>query len=179
MKDKKNISKFLSLLLRHQPEKLQLEMSGEGWVFIQQLLDQLNASGHDLNREELQEIVDTNDKKRFLISEDGFWIRASQGHILDIDLKLKPQNPPHLLYHGTSVASIKSILKNGLNPQSRNHVHLSSDLETAIKVGLRKGEVQIFKILAKKMSFDGYKFYQSDNGVWLVDFVPIEYLELN
>jgi putative RNA 2'-phosphotransferase len=175
----KNISKFLSLLLRHQPEKLQLDMDSEGWVLIHQLLDKLNDSGNTLSREELQEIVDTNDKKRFVISKDSLKIRASQGHTIDIDLKLKSQDPPHFLYHGTSEDSVKSILKEGLKPQSRNHVHLSSDIETATKVGMRKGKVKILKILAKKMNFDGYKFYISENGVWLADFVPSKYIELN
>jgi putative RNA 2'-phosphotransferase len=175
----KNISKFLSLLLRHQPEKIQLEMDREGWVLVHQLLDKLNTYGYSLTQAELEEIVSTNDKQRFALSQDGLKIRASQGHTIAVDLKLKPQKPPIFLYHGTALDSVKAILKEGLKPQARNHVHLSADLVTATKVGERKGRVQILKILAQKMQFEGYKFYLSENGVWLADFVPPEYIKLD
>jgi putative RNA 2'-phosphotransferase len=174
-----NVSKFLSLLLRHQPEKLNLQMDGEGWVYIDHLLDRLNSSGNPLTREELQYIVDTNNKKRFAISEDGLKIRASQGHTIDVDLKLKTQTPPPFLYHGTSQDFVSSILKSGLSPQSRNHVHLSVDIETALNVGSRKSKnVTILEIYAREMSFDGYNFYLSENNVWLADEVPSKYIKI-
>jgi putative RNA 2'-phosphotransferase len=122
-------------------------------------------------------IVDTNSKKRFAFNEDETKIRASQGHSLKIDLKYNPIKPPKSLFHGTSERFLESILKSGIEKRNRQHVHLSSDIETALKVGQRHGKPVILEIQTEKMNKNGHKFYLSENKVWLTEYVPIEYIK--
>lgn len=170
-------SKFLSLVLRHQPEVVGMELDEEGWLDIAQLIDAANQHGKRLSLELLHEVVATNDKKRFALSEDGLRIRASQGHsVTGVDLKLAEKTPPTTLYHGTVAAFIESIRSTGLEKRSRNHVHLSADEETATKVGSRRGKPIILRVDAAAMHQGGHCFYVSANGVWLVDAVPLSFL---
>lgn len=175
---KTKISKFLSLVLRHKPEAIGLVLDEQGWANIDELIDKANYSnqGISLTRSLLQEVVDTSDKKRFTVSDDGQKIRAAQGHSVDIDLKLKPITPPEFLYHGTATRFLDSILKEGLKPQQRQFVHLSTDIETATKVGQRYGKPVILKIKALLMYEQGFVFYLSENGVWLTGHVPKAYI---
>lgn len=171
----KRISKFLSLILRHEPEKVGITLDEAGWVPVDELLDALGAHHHRLTLEELQEVVDTNDKKRFTI-QDGF-IRANQGHSIQVDLQLPESVPPDCLYHGTVPRFLDSIRGKGLLKGERHDVHLSPDRETAVRVGKRRGLPHILTVKAKEMHADGFKFYLSANGVWLTDHVPPKYLE--
>ena len=127
----------------------------------------------------LDEVVDTNEKKRFAYSEDGWCIRASQGHSVDVDLELKPQDPPEYLYHGTADRFVSLIQKDGLKRMNRNHVHLSSTLDTAIKVGQRHGTPKVLRVKAREMKKDGFSFFLSENKVWLTNEVPVKYIEVN
>lgn len=170
-------SKFLSLVLRHQPEVIDVELDEEGWLCIDKLIEQANAHGTTFTLELLHEIVATNDKKRFALSDDGLRIRASQGHsVAGVKLDLEQKTPPETLYHGTVEPFIESIRATGLQKRSRHHVHLSSDKVTATKVGTRRGKPIILRVAAKAMHRDGHAFYLSANGVWLVDAVPTTYL---
>lgn len=169
-------SKFLSLVLRHQPEKIGLVLDPHGWVEVDALLTQLAAHHHPLSREQLFEIVATNDKKRFTLSDDRRRIRAAQGHSVQIDLSLKPQIPPAQLFHGTAEKSLDAILRQGLSPRSRQQVHLSADQATAIKVGQRHGTPVVLVVDSGAMHGAGHQFYQAENGVWLTDHVPPEFL---
>ncbi len=171
------ISKFLSLVLRHKPETIQIQLDDNGWVSVSELIEKLNNNGKEIDLEVLEYVVKTNSKKRFAFNGDKTKIRASQGHSLQIDLKIKPIIPPDKLYHGTSEKFLDSILKSGLEKRNRQHVHLSSDIETAMKVGQRNGKPVILEIQTKKMNKDGLKFYLSENNVWLTEYVPIEYIE--
>jgi putative RNA 2'-phosphotransferase len=175
------ISKFLSFILRHNPKAIGLTLDEQGWVSIGDLIDKANTSnqGITLTRSLLQEVVDTNDKKRFTISDDGQKIRAAQGHTIDIDLQLNPIEPPEFLYHGTATRFLDSILKEGLKPQQRQYVHLSKDVETTTVVGQRYGKPVILKIKALLMHEQGFKFYLAENGVWLTEKVPSEFLTHN
>jgi putative RNA 2'-phosphotransferase len=166
-------SKFLSLILRHNPQKVGLKLDSEGWASIPELL---KATG--ITREELDEIVATNDKKRFAISDDGERIRASQGHSIDVDLRLKPRVPPDNLFHGTATRFLGSIKEKGLLPMNRQYVHLSKDVDTARKVGLRHGKPLILRVDSARMKKDGHQFFLSDNGVWLTKEVPWKYLTI-
>ena len=165
----KNISKFLSLVLRHKPEKIGLELDQQDWAKTQELLDKIPH----LTLKLLQEVVETNNKKRFAFNEDGSKIRASQGHSIAVDLGYPPSEPPALLYHGTVVTSIQ---EKGLLKRNRHHLHLSKDLDTATNVGQRHGKVVILTVDSGKMYRDGYNFFISENGVWLTDHVPVDYL---
>ncbi len=175
-KEVKRISKFLSLVLRHQPSLIGITLDENGWTDVSELLQKTLAFGFYIDKSLLNYIVENNPKKRFAFNATLDKIRASQGHSLKIELGYENQEPPEILFHGTSINSVESILNQGLLKRNRQHVHLSKDTETATKVGQRHGKPYIFEVLAKKMFSEGYKFYLSANGVWLTDHVPVEYL---
>lgn len=172
------LSKFLSLVLRHDPGTIGITLDPNGWVAVDELLSAAARAGKQITREQLDEVVATNDKKRFAFSSDGTRIRASQGHSVEVDLGLAPVEPPESLFHGTATRSVEAIRAEGLVRQSRQHVHLSPDEETAIRVGQRHGKPVVLIVRAGQMHRDGHAFYRSDNGVWLTDSVPPEYLEI-
>ena len=168
-------SKHISLILRHKPESAGLTLDNEGWCDVHDLLV---AVGLDMG--ELVQVVAENDKKRFAFNEDKTKIRASQGHSVDVDLKLDEQKPPQILYHGTKQEFLTGILKEGLDKRNRNHVHLSENIETAkIFSNRRKGRSELLEIASAQMRADGYKFYKSENGVWLTDSVPPKYIKIH
>ncbi|MBW4441098.1 MAG: RNA 2'-phosphotransferase [Plectolyngbya sp. WJT66-NPBG17] len=172
------ISKYLSKHLRHAPERIELTLAIGGWVNVDDLLSACAAHQFPITRAELEEVVATSDKQRFSFDETKTRIRANQGHSVDVDLELQPQIPPDVLYHGTSEQSVPAILQSGLHMMSRHHVHLSKDVETARKVGMRHGRPVILAIAATAVQQAGFTFYCSDNGVWLVDQVPPQYLKI-
>jgi putative RNA 2'-phosphotransferase len=171
------ISKYLSKHLRHQPERIGIKLSPGGWVAVDDLLAACKNHSFPLTRNELNEVVAKNDKKRFSFDPTGTLIRANQGHSLEIDLQLETAIPPDVLYHGTGQGAVAVILRDGLRKMSRHHVHLSQDIVTAKKVGTRHGFPVVFAVNSAAMHQDGYKFYCSENNVWLVDSVPPEYLQ--
>lgn len=175
--NKTRISKFLSLILRHQPETIGLALDEAGWADVAALLQKLAAQGTLLSIAELEEVVATNSKQRFAFNEDHTRIRASQGHSIDVELRLTPLTPPEYLYHGTVAKFMAAIKAEGLKKMSRQHVHLSSDKETAVQVGSRRGAPVILSIKSGVMHGDGAAFYQSQNGVWLTDAVAAKYIE--
>lgn len=174
----KKISKFLSYVLRHDPASIELKLDENGWAEVQELIKCASKHRKHFSLEKLHEVVDTNDKQRFSISEDGKRIRASQGHSIKIDLALEAISPPDKLYHGTAVRFLDSIFNDGLQSKNRHHVHLSKDTATALTVGQRHGKPAILEIDAKSMSADGYLFYCSANGVWLTETVPPQYFSV-
>lgn len=174
-KRKQKISKSLSYWLRHKPEKIGITLDKEGWTNVSELLEKSKVE-IEFTLEELKEVVETNDKKRFVFSEDLSKIRASQGHSVDgVEMEFQEIVAPPVLFHGTVQQFIDSINKKGLIPGKRHHVHLSKDEETAKKVGERRGKPIILKINAHKMMDDGYRFYISENNVYLTDFVAPKY----
>src|SRR5262245_21295460 len=108
------ISKFLSLVLRHQPEKIGLSLNPDGWVAVDVLLAAAQQAGVPITEEVLRRVVAENDKQRFALSDDGLRIRASQGHSVAVDLGLAPLTPPEHLYHGTATRFLESIKGQGL-----------------------------------------------------------------
>jgi putative RNA 2'-phosphotransferase len=170
-------SKFLSLVLRHDPARIGIRLDEAGWVPVEELLRACNLHGMALSREELEEVVRTNSKKRFAFSDDGLKIRSSQGHSVEIDLGYTPLLPPPTLYHGTARKFLSSIKDTGLVKGARHHVHLSPDMETAEVVGKRRGPFVVLTIDTQAMLRDGHAFYQSANGVWLTDHVPAAYID--
>jgi putative RNA 2'-phosphotransferase len=168
-------SKFISLVLRHQPELIGLPLDGAGWADIETLI-RLSQTHHPLTRDVIDEVVATNNKQRFAISDDGMRIRARQGHSIEVELGLTPIVPPQWLFHGTATRSVESIRREGLSKRSRRHVHLSADAGTATNVGSRHGTPVILRIRAGDMAAAGFAFYRSENGVWLTDAVPIAFI---
>jgi len=179
MTDKEIIrtSKLLSLILRHEPERVGLKLGEGGWVGVEELLQAVNRHGVALTPEQLKHIVATSDKKRFAFSEDGLCIRASQGHSVEIDLQYPPQTPPEVLYHGTAVRFLDNIRQHGLLKMERHDVHLSAETKITVQVGGRHGRPALLTIRAGDMHRAGFIFRCSANGVWLVDHVPPQFIE--
>lgn len=177
-KRKTRISKFLSLILRHKPETVGLTLDSNGWVEVEKLLEACARKGNAFSREELEEVVRTNEKKRFAFDENRMRIRASQGHSIEVEIEFEEKKPPKALYHGTAERNVETIKQKGLMKMRRHHVHLSSDVETALSVGRRYGKPIVFKVKTEEMLTRGYKFYVSANDVWLTDEVPPMFLEI-
>ena len=176
-KDTIRTSKFLSLILRHEPARVGLTLDSAGWVNVDELLSAVNRHGVPLTLEQLRHIVATSDKKRFAFSDDGRRIRASQGHSVEVDLQYAPQAPPELLYHGTATRFFDAIRRDGLQKMERHDVHLSAETKVTFQVGGRHGKPVLLTIRAGDMHRAGHAFRCSANGVWLVDHVPPEFIQ--
>jgi putative RNA 2'-phosphotransferase len=171
-------SKFLSYVLRHEPQSIGLTLDSEGWADLDALIDGATASGQQLDRALIHAVVAGNDKKRFALSDDGKRIRAVQGHSTQaVAIAYEAKIPPAVLYHGTASRFLASILAEGLRPGQRHHVHLSENLATATEVGRRYGEPVILSVDADAMHAQGFAFFQADNGVWLTEKVPVAFLQ--
>ncbi|GAA4504716.1 RNA 2'-phosphotransferase [Hymenobacter ginsengisoli] len=170
------LSKFLSRHLRHAPAAIGLHLDPSGWVPVADLLAACAAHGHPLTRDELEDIVEDNDKQRFAFDEAGQRIRAQQGHSVAVDLQLAPAEPPAVLYHGTAPAALATIRREGLQKMSRHHVHLTADEASARRVGQRRGRPVLLAIEAAALHTAGGIFYRSGNGVWLIEAVPPQYI---
>jgi putative RNA 2'-phosphotransferase len=172
----RRLSKLLSLVLRHDPSVAGLTLDPGGWVDPDELVAGLRERRRGVTRADVERVVATNDKQRFALDATQNRIRANQGHSLAVDLGLPRRQPPPVLFHGTVAASVAGILREGLHRRSRRAVHLSSDRATAARVGARRGRPAVLRVDAARMHIDGYEFSVSDNGVWLVEAVPPEYL---
>ena len=176
-KQMRSTSRFLSLILRHRPESIGISLDEHGWADVQELIDGINRSGsHTLDLEILEEIVRSDEKGRYSFNEGHTMIRANQGHSMPVDVELQEKTPPDILWHGTGGKYVSSIDAQGLIPKGRLYVHLSSDMETARKVGSRHGRPVIYEVDCREMLSDGFRFYQSVNLVWLTKEVPARYL---
>lgn len=173
--DLNQVSKFISLILRHKPETIGITLDEHGWANVAELIAGVSKA-YPLNMETLEEIVRTDSKQRYFFNDDHTLIRANQGHSIPVDVELPQRNPPSVLWHGTGEKYATSIRKEGLLPKSRLYVHLSADTETAIAVGRRHGKPVVFQVDSQRMARDGFVFFQSINGVWLTKRVPPEYL---
>ena len=178
MEDIMQLSKFISLILRHKPDVIGITLDRYGWANVQELIAGINATGnHHIDLGMLREIVQADEKNRYSFSEDQTMIRANQGHSISVDVGLKETAPPDVLYHGTGEKSVSEIDRLGLLPMSRLYVHLSSDYETAEQVGKRHGKPIVYLVDCKGMATQGYKFYLSSNQVWLTEMVPVQFLK--
>lgn len=171
-------SKFLSLVLRHRPEIIGLQLDANGWVPVADLLSRAGAERPGLDRAQLEEIVATNPKNRFELDRETDRIRARQGHSVEIELDLPPVEPPPELYHGTAERVLAAILAGGLRKGKRHHVHLTAELATARDVGGRHGRPVVLVVASGVMHRAGHAFYRTGNGVWLTDHVAPAHLRL-
>ncbi|VWB24459.1 RNA 2'-phosphotransferase [Burkholderia lata] len=175
--DATRISRYLNYLLRHAPQTIGLQLDPEGWADIDELIAGAARDGHPLDRATLETVCSTNDKQRFALSDDGRRIRAVQGHSTPVVQRSYPAaQPPERLYHGTATRFLDSIRAQGLKPGTRHHVHLSPDIRTAQAVGTRYGVPVILEVDARRMHRQGHTFFVAENGVWLTDAVPTEFL---
>lgn len=170
------LSVFISLVLRHKPEAANIQLDEHGWAEVDALIEGIRKTGRRIDIDTLKEIVRTDGKQRYSFNEDCTLIRANQGHSVSVDVELKEAKPPEILYHGTAERFMESIRQEGLRSMSRLYVHLSKDEATALKVGARHGKPVVLKVNAGKMQQDGFRFFLSENGVWLTDKVPASYL---
>ena len=171
MRNYTKASKFLSLVLRHKPEKIGIQLDRRGWAKVPEIL-----MGVNLTMEDLEYIVETDEKQRYSFNDDKTLIRANQGHSIPVDVELPVTEPPEILWHGTGQKYVESIGQTGLIPKSRLYVHLSGDVDTAVKVGSRHGNPVVYRVASGQMQREGYVFYRSVNGVWLTKEVPVRYL---
>lgn len=176
--DLNNISKYMSLILRHKPDVIGIELDEHGWANVNDLISGIEKDNHGFNFELLEEIVRSDSKQRYSFNDDKILIRANQGYSINVDVELKEKEPPEYLYHGTGEKYVKSINQDGLIPKSRLYVHLSKDIKTAENVGKRHGKEIIYRINSGRMYRNGYKFYLSENGIWLTKEAPVKYLEM-
>ena len=172
----KETSKYISLILRHKPETIGITLDEHGWASVDELIEGVSKK-YPINIEILDKIVVTDNKQRYSFNDDKTLIRANQGHSIPVDVELTVVNPPEVLYHGTGEKFVESIDEQGLIPKSRLYVHLSSDTDTAVKVGSRHGKPVVYKVLSGKMCQNGHIFYKSVNGVWLTKRVPVEFIQ--
>lgn len=174
------LSKEVSYALRHAPWEYELEMDEEGFVPVPQLLAALDETGHyerNVTVEDLRHMMEASGKKRHEIVGDK--IRALYGHSIPMHIKKEETIPPDVLYHGTTHKALNRILKEGLKPMSRQYVHLSKDLETALLVGKRRDEKPVLLSVDAKAAYeDGIKFYLGNDKVVLADYVPPKYLKV-
>ena len=175
---KDQLSKFISLVLRHKPDAAGIHLDEHGWADAGELMEGIRATGRRIDWKILEEIVRTDEKQRYSFNEDKTLIRANQGHSIPVDVELEEMAPPDRLYHGTASRFLESIRREGLKPMSRLYVHLSKDEETAVKVGKRHGAPVVLAIDAAAMHRDGSRFYLSQNGVWLTEGVKPEYISV-
>ena len=172
-------SKFLSLILRHSPETINIQLDPNGWVNTDELITKMNEHGHSIDIHKLRIVVESNNKKRFTFNDDSTMIRANQGHSVEVNLELAPKTPPEFLYHGTATKNMEDILDHGIKSMNRNHVHLTTDFDTAVTVAKRHGsDITIIKVSALSMHTSGQSFYQSKNGVWLTEKVQPNFMDL-
>jgi len=172
----RDTSKFIALILRHKPEEIGISLDEHGWANVEELIEGISKT-QPFSMDMLEEIVNADEKMRYSFNEDKTLIRANQGHSVQVDVELEEKEPPGILYHGTGEKYVSSIQTQGLIPKSRLYVHLSSDIDTAVKVGARHGKPVVYQIDTTQMVADGYKFYLSANNVWLTKGVPIKYLK--
>jgi putative RNA 2'-phosphotransferase len=171
-----HLSKLLSLTLRHEPGRMGLALDTAGWVAVDAVLRGFAENGTPMTRDELEAIVRSSDKQRFALSDDGVRIRANQGHSVEVELGYEPASPPPLLFHGTVHRFLASIRERGLVRGQRHHVHLSATADTASRVGQRRGRPVVLRIQAAAMAQRGHEFFLAANGVWLAEFVPVDYI---
>jgi putative RNA 2'-phosphotransferase len=178
-KEMTRASKFLSLILRHEPDRVGLKLGDAGWVDVKELLQAVSRHGVSLTLDQLAHVVATSDKKRFAFSEDGRRIRANQGHSIAVDLRYQPQVPPEFLYHGTAIRFLPGIRRYGLQRMQRHDVHLSAETKVTVQVGSRHGKPALLIIRSGDMHRAGHVFTCSANGVWLVKHVPPEFIDFS
>ncbi|EOY7134189.1 RNA 2'-phosphotransferase [Clostridioides difficile] len=178
MSKKDKLSIFISLILRHKPETIGIKLDKYGYADVNELIEKINNTGRNINIEILEQIVKEDNKQRYSFNDDRSKIRANQGHSINVNVELRELEPPKYLYHGTATRFLDNIKNEGIIKQSRLYVHLSRDIDTAIKVGKRHGTPVILKINTGKMYENGYKFYLSENNVWLCEYIPFEYVEI-
>lgn len=174
-----SLSRTVSHALRHEPWLYELELDEEGWVPTELLVAALRTERSEwatLTSADIERMVERSEKKRHETSSGR--IRAFYGHSLTQRLQFETKEPPAILYHGTVPAIAEIIRVEGLKPMCRQYVHLSADLDTALRVGSRKAkEPTILEIASGHAYRAGIAFYHGNEVVWLADNVPAQFVK--
>ena len=170
------LSKFLCVVLRHDPSAAGIEVNEHGWARADAIIEAFSRRG-PFDRETLEEIVRNDNKSRYAFSADGSMIRCNHGHTIRVDLELPASRPPEYLLHGTGDVCVSSIDREGLRPGARMYVHMTDDERMAVSVGARHGRPVVYRVKSGAMARDGFEFFQSASGIWLTEHVPAEYIE--
>lgn len=178
MEKSDKLSVFISLILRHKPDVVGIQLDEHGWANVDELIEGISKTGRKINMDILNEIVRTDNKQRYSFNSDKTLMRANQGHSIPVNVELEEKQPPKYLYHGTAERFLNAIITEGLRPMSRLYVHLSKDEETAVKVGKRHGSPVVLKVRSEEMWKNGVKFYLSQNGAWLTKYVEPKYFDV-
>lgn len=173
------LSKVLAKALRHKPEFIGITIERLGaWTDVDRLITAMCEHGFSIDMPTLEQIVATDGKQRYSFTPDKRKIRANQGHSIDVVIDFREPEPPAVLYHGTAAKNTDSIMREGIKHMNRRYVHLSWDIPTAVKVGIRHGKPAVLAVDAAAMYADGYRFFLSDNSVWLTEYVPPKYISM-
>jgi putative RNA 2'-phosphotransferase len=175
------LSKFLALILRHQPQRFALELDDEGWASLPEVMEILHGLPNFrwATRADVLALVQQSagdDRRRFQI--EGNRIRARYGHSLARPIRHEPCTPPPRLYHATSPEAQTSIRREGLRPMERQYVHLSPDPETAVRVGARHTDRPVLlTVRSSRAHTAGVEFHRADEAVYLARHIPAEFIE--
>lgn len=180
MSQTNELSKYLCLLLRHQPDKAELDMDEHGWVSVEQLISGVNRfSRYKLDTELLEKIVAEDNKGRYRFDKNHDKIKCCQGHSVPwVEPELTYCEPPEFLYHGTTTKALEEIEESGaIKKMQRHAVHMQSDINKAWQSAERWHKTPVvLKIAASEMVRDGYKFGFTENEVWCIEEVPVKYI---
>lgn len=166
------VSRYMSYLLRHNPENL--KMDRHGFVEIDELLNKLRERFR-ISREFIFVIVDESSRKRFEII--GSKIRALYGHTIPVKLELEEDRVVKVLYHGTTQEAAHQIMRDGLKPMKRKWVHLSPTIEIAMEVGKRRANNPvILKINCEVARKSGLEFYKATDKVYVCGAISPRYI---
>jgi len=170
---KVRVSRYMSYLLRHNPEDL--KMDRYGFVSLDELLQKIRKR-FQVDKTFIVEIVEKSDRRRYEIVDSK--IRALYGHTIPVLQELEEDKVVKLLYHGTTVDSASKILKEGLKPMKRKWVHLSPTIEIAIHVGSRRtSKPVVLEIDAETARKNGARFYRAIGTVYLCNYIQPEYIK--
>lgn len=178
-----SLSKFMSLVLRHQPELLNININDDGYIDIslKEFANRISkrSNYHWVTLTDIHYVIDHNAKGRFVI--DNGKLRSKYGHSVQVNLlKKSDKSLPNILYHGTSPANKQNIMRYGLDKRSRQNVHFSDNHSTAFNVGKRHSSHPIiFTVKTKELINDGFIIKKVNKDTYITDNIPPKYLYLN
>jgi putative RNA 2'-phosphotransferase len=176
--DLTKLSKFLSVMLRHNPEEFGISLDKEGFSPLDPVWQAIRAKyGNRYDEKDLLTVVegDERGKKRYEILNGR--IRAMYGHS-EPEVIYPPATPPEFLYHGTNPKALAAIRKEGLTSMARQYVHMTTNLDNAKVVAKRRTvSPLILSIRALDAHAAGVVFHHAETEHFLAKSIPPEFIE--